>query len=576
MRLRGFGPAAIAVAMAFIALPAVASAADDGVLARHTMAGQAIPCVAQPDGVRVCHGAESGSAATDLRLKSFDGAPLALYVTLPPASASGRGGDYPLIVQSHGWGDPPSGPNDAQYGGPTADQWAKQGYAVVQLAARGWGDSCGTAASRLVNTAACDKGFLRLDDYRYEARDVQYVAGLLVDAGIVDRNRIGVTGESYGGGVTLELATLNDRVMNADGSLSRWKSPAGKPLHIAAAAPFATWSDLAYSLMPNGRTFDAKATSPTADFSPLGVEKSSIDGGLYLVGSIAGHYAPEGSNPQSDVITWFKHLSAGEPYTSAADRSMIRLIERFHSPYYLLDGDYGTARRAPAPLLLANGFTDDIFPVDESLRYYNLDDRVHRRRPGDRQGVRPGPRRPRVHDRPGDRSGRGGGDLPAAGRHRLGIHAARVTDGERRSQGDRKVRRRRRAAARRRRGDEHRDARCPRYLPDRPQGAERRADLPASPGRVALRGRSRPEARTAGPGLAIRAPLERRLHDRGLEAAVAAARPRAPRGLPGGQEAAALFTWHLMGRPGRPAVVRARKLPRVIAPSRGPVLALAS
>ncbi len=28
---------------------------------------------------------------------------------------------------------------------------------------------------------------------------------------------------------------------------------------------------------------------------------------------------------------------------------------------------------SPAPLFLANGFTDDIFPVDENLRYYNLE-----------------------------------------------------------------------------------------------------------------------------------------------------------------------------------------------------------
>src|SRR5205823_4578688 len=27
---------------------------------------------------------------------------------------------------------------------------------------------------------------------------------------------------------------------------------------------------------------------------------------------------------------------------------------------------------SPAPLLIANGFTDDLFPVDEAVRYYNL------------------------------------------------------------------------------------------------------------------------------------------------------------------------------------------------------------
>jgi dipeptidyl aminopeptidase/acylaminoacyl peptidase len=51
---------------------------------------------------------------------------------------------------------------------------------------------------------------------------------LLVDARIVDPARIGATGPSYGGGVTLALATLKDRVMAADGSLRPWRSPVGE------------------------------------------------------------------------------------------------------------------------------------------------------------------------------------------------------------------------------------------------------------------------------------------------------------------------------------------------------------
>ena len=373
MRMRVSGVAAIGVA--FVAFPAAALGAVSGVLAGHTMNGQAIPCVAQSDGVRVCHGDESGSSATDLRLKSFDGTPLAIYVTLPAKPATGTDGRYPLVVQSHGWGDPTTGPNDPQYGGPTADEWAQDGYAVVQLDARGWGDSCGTPASRLVNVAACKNGYIRLDDYRYEARDVQYVVGLLVDEGVVDPNRIGVSGESYGGGVSLELATLNDRTMLPNGRLVRWRSPDGTPLHIAAAVPYAAWSDLVNSLLPNGRTLDYQVTSPTADLSPVGVEKNSIDIGLYDTGDLDGeaYYAPRGLNPQADLTTWFTALTAGEPYDTALDKSTIQLMAQYHSPYYLLDGAYGAGRVAPAPMLLANGFTDDIFPVDEAVRYYNLE-----------------------------------------------------------------------------------------------------------------------------------------------------------------------------------------------------------
>lgn len=377
MHLKIFGLAAIAVVLV-VALTSVpegtsgASGVITGVLAGQTMDGQPIPCVVQSDGVNVCHGDESGSAATDLRLKSFDGAPLDIYVTLPPAQTSGPNGDYPLILQSHGWGAPPSGPNDPQYGGPTADQWAQKGYAVVQLAARGWGDSCGTAASRQVDPAACVNDYIHLDDYRYEARDVQYVAGLLVDEGIADPNHIGVAGESYGGGVTLELATLNSRVMLPSGQLVPWRSPDGIPLHIAAAAPFAGWSDLLYALVPNGRTIDNGVTPATADLSPVGVEKDSITTGLYYEGLFYGSYAPPGATLDNEPA-WYQNLTAGEPYDTPTTAAMVQQISEYHSPYYLLDGAFGLPQEAPAPIFMANGFTDDIFPVNEAIRYFNLE-----------------------------------------------------------------------------------------------------------------------------------------------------------------------------------------------------------
>jgi hypothetical protein len=373
--MRRFGLAGAAFAL--MALPACASGAVTGVLAGHTMNGQPIPCVAQSDGVRVCTGDESGPGGTDVRFQSFDGTPLQVYVTLPPAPTSGTDGDYPLMVQNHGWGDPPTGPNDPQYAGPTAVQWAHDGYAVIQFAARGWGDSCGTPESRLVNVTACAHGYVHLDDYRYEARDVQYAVGLLVDAGIVDPNRIGATGESYGAGLSLDLATLKDRVMNADGSLSPWTSRHGTPLHIAAAAPQFGWSDLVNALAPNGRTLDYEVTAATADLSPVGVEKQSILSGLYAVGTEGAYYAPPGLDPQADVMTWFAQTNAGEPYSTPMVESQVQQFAQFRSPYYLLQGDYGVGREAPAPLFLSNGFTDDVFPVDEGLRYVNLEHKLY-------------------------------------------------------------------------------------------------------------------------------------------------------------------------------------------------------
>jgi hypothetical protein len=118
---------------------------------------------------------------------------------------------------------------------------------------------------------------------------VQNAIGLLVDEGVVDPNRVRATGESYGGGLSLALATLKDRVYDAGSdSLKTWTGPSGTSLRIAAAAPVIPWSDLAYSLLPNGRTLDYQVTSAGADTSPLGVEKQSFVSGLYALGQATG------------------------------------------------------------------------------------------------------------------------------------------------------------------------------------------------------------------------------------------------------------------------------------------------
>ncbi|HVY88238.1 MAG TPA: CocE/NonD family hydrolase [Hyphomonadaceae bacterium] len=344
-----------------------AIAVRSSVLAGYTVNAQPIPCVTEPDGVRVCHGDGVGPTGADLRMKSFDGTPLSLYVTLPPAPSSGSDGAYPLVIQSHGWGDPPSGPDDGQYGGPTARQWARQGYAVVQLTARGWGNSCGSINSRLLYLPGCMNGYVRRDDLRYEIRDAQFTAGLLVDEGIADPNRIGAHGESYGAGASLALATLNDRVMNIDGTLSPWTSPRGAPLHIAAAAPFAGWSDQS-ALAPNGRWLDTQST-PANLAAAYGVQKMSISRGLFQVGISGSYYPPPGAEP--DLTQEFALITAGEPYDKPLVRSMIKDGEKFRGSYNLLAGANGLSKRAPAPLFFGQGFTDDVFWADQVLLYYN-------------------------------------------------------------------------------------------------------------------------------------------------------------------------------------------------------------
>ena len=198
------------------------------------------PCEAK-DGALFCPTADDAH-----RVAAFDGVPLDVDVWLP---ATGDG-PFPTIAMIHGWGG-----NKTNFGnnadGYSAQYYARKGYAILLSTARGFGRSCGTGDSR--TTPACDKGWIHLGDSRYEARDQQQLLGLLVDQGVAKIGALAATGISYGGGATLELAYLKDRIHNPDGSYAAWKSPSGTPLSLSAAWARWPWSDLADALMPNGR-----------------------------------------------------------------------------------------------------------------------------------------------------------------------------------------------------------------------------------------------------------------------------------------------------------------------------------
>lgn len=182
-------------------------------------------------------------------MASFDGTPIDVDVTLP---ATGDG-PFPTVVMLHGFGGSKTGfqstdPSARQRLNSTA--LAQRGYAVVTPSIRGFGRSCGAPDSR---TPDCASGYIRLADQRYEARDVQELLGRLVDQRVADPERLGVTGESYGGGISMSLAYLKDRIRRPDGTYVPWRSPGGRELSIAASAPIIPWSDLASALVHNGR-----------------------------------------------------------------------------------------------------------------------------------------------------------------------------------------------------------------------------------------------------------------------------------------------------------------------------------
>jgi predicted acyl esterase len=340
--------AAAAIALTSLAVAPAAQASIPNVL------GGDVACSVQPanGNVRLCSGPT----------QTFDGVTkIDVNVILPPEPAGGADGPYPAIGTYHGWGGSKVGLNAR------TQAWATRGYVVFSMSDRGWGNSCGAAdPSRLTDPAACAKGYNHLLDSRYEVRDTQYLLSVLADERVVQPRKIGATGPSYGGGMSMALAALRNRIMLPDGSLAPWRSPGGLNMAIAAAVPEIPWTDLAYSLQPNGHTLDYVADAPYLKRGRIGVLKQSFVAGLYALGAAASNYAPPGSDPDADLTRWYAEVNAGEPYDQnplAAD--LVDEITTHHSSYYI---EHSVA---PAPLLISNGWTDDLFPPDEAIRFYN-------------------------------------------------------------------------------------------------------------------------------------------------------------------------------------------------------------
>ena len=348
----------IAIASACLAL-SVAAPADAAITSVFENTPTPVPCAVQPNGVRLCSQAASGAPRSTVH--TFDSVPIDVTVAFPPAPSSGADGPYPLLMMFHGYGG-------TKFPLARMQPWLDHGFATFTMTARGFGESCGSAASRAADPVGCANGYIRLLDTRYEVRDAQQLSGLLYDEGHVDGSRVGATGRSYGGALSLALAALGDREMLPDGSLVPWTSPAGQPMRIAAAAPEIPWSDLAAALAPNGSTLDYVADAPYR--GPTGVLKQSWENSLYAAG-LPYFYPAPGADPDADFPGWHATMNAGEPYDDTSGDPLPPIADlrdeltTHHSAYYIDDS------QPPAPLLISNGFTDDLFPPDEAIRFYN-------------------------------------------------------------------------------------------------------------------------------------------------------------------------------------------------------------
>ena len=243
--------------------------------------------------------------------------------------------------------------------------FAQQGYAVVNYSARGFGHSCGKADPA---TPGCERGWLHLADQRYEIRDTQYLLGLLADQRIAKPSALGVSGISYGGGQTLELlpaqqgapARRHPRSLEEPGgnaARDRRRLGAlglvGPRARARAQRPGAARRPRELALLPGGRPHP------------------ELHRRLYTIRR--PHRAARRRPDRRPRRPGRRPPTAA---TGPGRAGGLRQLQTYHSAAGLL-GAKGLG--APAPALLENGWTDDLFPPREALAYYAA---VRRRFPG--------------------------------------------------------------------------------------------------------------------------------------------------------------------------------------------------
>lgn len=267
---------------------------------------------------------------------SLDGTLLDVTVRVPQ-TALPTAAAYPLVVYVHGWG----GSKNA--GRQYDDEFTGAGYAYLRYSTRGFGRSWGQT-----NFGDVD---VELEDLRSMISQVVEDNRLQADAGAV-----AVMGASYGGAHSW-LAAVESVFTTR---------PGGKTVQIRTVVPVAAGTDLLYSLIPNGR--------PNEATTPAGGVKLSYLNGLFLTGWRPPSQARPYSNYPDYLFQWGAVVNGTEPdYRIPAWRPIVDGIQGYRSAYWQFAfWDRVRANAAAGlpqlPIFQIQGFTDDLFPIHESLR----------------------------------------------------------------------------------------------------------------------------------------------------------------------------------------------------------------
>ena len=297
------------------------------------------------------------------QVPSFDGTPLDVDLTLP----EGGGERHPLIVLLHGFGNDKREWESLDDRGDGADKlrwnshwFARHGFYVLTYTARGFrtGEPDeGKPPTPSGSSESLPSGTIQIKSREVEIRDTQYLASKAADAfADLDRDRVAVSGGSYGGGESWLQA--------ADPVWEEFTSP---PLRLQVAVPKYPWTDLGFALAPNGR-------GTLAGGRPIGTAKASYITGLFATGNANGTFeqgtrtTPTSEGP-INVPAWNTRIvGAGDPYPSADPvvAQARRGLTEYRSAFYQ---DWEDVPRTA--VFSISGWTDDLFEAIESFRMFD-------------------------------------------------------------------------------------------------------------------------------------------------------------------------------------------------------------
>jgi dienelactone hydrolase len=357
---------------------------------------------------------------------SFDGTPLDVDLTKP---AQNTGTTHPLIVMLHGFGNNKHEWESLTNQGDGGDKYnwnshwfSQHGYYVLTYTARGFIDTHPGSGYQPPtpggSSTGSPEGQIHLKSRDTEVKDTQWLAALVAYSfPDVDPNRVAVSGGSYGGGESWTQAS------QPQWTFPNHQDPSLPVLQLQVAVPKYPWTDLAYSLAPNGHPgpwplesaeqppsavqppegycdvdqslsddpcYSSSQGHPESDSgsgNPFGVVKFSYTQLFFSWGHAASDSGTLGGGfqrddpcdgPAASIDDWYATaVVAGEPYSSAPGvdsgngPQIRRGLTECRSAYYQ---DEGWKAQASGPRRVAvfsiQGWTDDLFTPVESFRQF--------------------------------------------------------------------------------------------------------------------------------------------------------------------------------------------------------------